>query len=104
MEKIIEQGILYDFYGKLLTKHQQMVYEELVYHDLSISEIAKEQGISRQGVFDLVKRCDKILQDYEDKLQLVKKFYSIKNKVREIQLFTNEEQVKKLVDEIIEEL
>ena len=104
MEKIVEQGILYSFYGKLLTKHQQSIYEELVYHDLSISEIAKEQGISRQGVFDLVKRCDKILQDYEDKLQLVKKFYSIKDKVKEIQLFTKEERVKKLVDEIIEEL
>ena len=56
MEKIVEQGILYDFYGELLTQHQQKIYEDAVYHDLSLSEIAEEQGISRQGVHDLIKR------------------------------------------------
>ncbi|MEG0216110.1 MAG: DNA-binding protein, partial [Hungatella sp.] len=50
MEKIVEQGILYDFYGELLTDHQKHVYEEVVFNDLSLGEIAKEQGISRQGV------------------------------------------------------
>ena len=49
MEKIVEQGLLYDFYGELLTKHQQSVYEDVVFNDLSLSEIADEQGITRQG-------------------------------------------------------
>ena len=53
MEKIVEQGLLYDFYGELLTEHQRRVYEDVVFNDLSPSEIAKEQGISRQGVHDL---------------------------------------------------
>lgn len=55
MEKIVEQGLLYDFYGELLTKHQQSVYEDVVFNDLSLSEIADEQGITRQGVHDLIR-------------------------------------------------
>lgn len=78
MEKIVEQGLLYDFYGELLTAHQQRIYEDAVLNDLSPSEIAKEHGISRQGVHDLMKRCDKILEEYEAKLQLVAKFMKIR--------------------------
>lgn len=74
MEKIIEQGILYDFYGPLLTKHQQEVYEAVVYDNMSLSEVAEEFGISRQGVHDLIKRCDKILADYEARLHLIQRF------------------------------
>lgn len=84
MEKIVEQSFLYDFYGELLTQHQKQVYEDVVFNDLSLSEIAKEQGISRQGVYDLVKRCDKLLKGYEDKLHLVEKFLLTKEKISEI--------------------
>lgn len=49
MEKIVEQGMLYDFYGELLTEHQRKIYEDVVLNDMSLSEIAEEQGISRQG-------------------------------------------------------
>ena len=85
MEKIVEQGMLYDFYGELLTPHQRKIYEDVVINDLSLSEIAKEQGISRQGVHDLVRRCDKILAEYERKLKLVEKFHETRKKVGEIQ-------------------
>ena len=61
MEKIVQQGLLYDFYGELLTEHQRRIYEDVVMNDLSLSEIAQEQGISRQGVHDLIRRCDRIL-------------------------------------------
>lgn len=88
MEKIFEQNLLYDFYGELLTQHQQNIYEDAVYNDMSLSEIAQEQGISRQGVHDLIKRCDKILQDYESKLHLVEKFMGAKEKIREIEQLT----------------
>lgn len=84
MEKIFEQGILYDFYGELLTEHQQKIYESAVYNDLSLGEIAEEQGISRQGVHDLIKRCDRILADYESKLHLVERFSSTKRMAQEI--------------------
>ena len=46
MDRILEQNLLYDFYGELLTEHQQRVYEDAVYNDMSLSEIAGEQGIS----------------------------------------------------------
>lgn len=84
MEKIVEQGLLYDFYGELLTEHQRHIYEDVVFNDMSLSEIAEEQGISRQGVHDLVKRCDKILTGYEEKLKLVQKFNQTKQMVEEI--------------------
>ena len=92
MEKIVEQGMLYDFYGELLTPHQRKIYEDVVIHDLSLSEIAKEQGISRQGVHDLVRRCDKILAEYEEKLKLVEKFHQTKKMVEEIRQSTKEYQ------------
>ena len=84
MEKIFKQALLYDFYGELLTPHQRSIYEDAVYNDMSLSEIAQEYGISRQGVHDLIKRCDKILQGYENKLQLVNKFTNAKDKVSKI--------------------
>lgn len=96
--------MLYDFYGELLTQHQKKVYEDAVFNDLSLSEIADEQGISRQGVHDLIRRCDKILADYENKLHLVEKFAKIKSNIREINSLTDDERIKKLSNEIIEEL
>lgn len=88
MEKIYEQTMLFDFYGELLTEHQRSIYEDAVYNDMSLGEIAQERGISRQGVHDLVKRCDKILQDYESKLHLVERFAKAKATVGEIEKLT----------------
>lgn len=85
MDKIYEQTMLFDFYGELLTEHQRQIYGDAVYNDLSLGEIAEEQGISRQGVHDLIKRCDRILQDYENKLHLVERFAKAKQTVRQIQ-------------------
>ena len=81
MEEKLEQAYLYDFYGELLNEHQRQVYEDFVFNDLSLGEIASEEGISRQGVADLIKRCNKKLLDYEAKLHLVEKFMSIKSDI-----------------------
>ena len=88
LEKIYKQTMLFDFYGELLTEHQKQVYEDAVYNDLSLSEIAETYGISRQGVHDLIKRCDKLLQGYEDKLHLIERFGKAKETVRLIQTMT----------------
>ncbi len=90
MDKIFEQALLYDFYGELLTPHQRTIYEDVVFQDMSLSEIAQEQGISRQGVHDLIKRCDKVLQGYESKLHLVERFCGAKEKISEILTLTKE--------------
>ena len=84
MEKIVEQAMLYDFYGELLTAHQRQIYEDVVFENLSLGEIAQEEGVSRQAVHDIVKRCDKALSEYEEKLKLVQKFIRIKEKIEEI--------------------
>ena len=84
MEKIVEYALLYDFYGSLLTEHQKKIYEDYVYQNYSIGEIAEEEGISRQGVHDLIKRCNHTLEDYEEKLKLLSKFTGTKQKVNEI--------------------
>ncbi len=92
MDKIYEQAMLFDFYGELLTEHQRSVYADAVYNDLSLGEIAEERGISRQGVHDLIKRCDRILQDYESKLHLVERFARAKETVRKIQELSRPEE------------
>lgn len=98
MEKIVEQALLYDFYGELLTSHQKQIYEDFVLNDFSLSEIAQEQGISRQGVHDLIKRCNKILAEYEEKLHLVEKFINTKEKVNNINELTHEFEKTKNLD------
>ena len=90
MEKIVEQGLLYDFYGELLTEHQRSVYEDAVYNDMSLAEIAEEYGISRQGVHDLIKRCNKLLAGYEEKLHLVEKFTEAKKTIARIETLAEE--------------
>ncbi len=104
MEKIVEQSLLFDFYGELLTEHQKQVFEDVVLNDYSISEVAADLNISRQGVHDMIKRCNKILNDYESKLHLVHKFIHIKEKVNEIHELTDDSKIKMLAHEILEEL
>ena len=100
MEKIVEQTLLYDFYGELLNEHQKNIYEDVVLNDLSLSEVADEYGISRQGVFDLIKRVNKSLSDYENKLHLVDKFLSTKSRVHDIlklsDEFINDQDINKI--------
>lgn len=84
MDDILRRSLLFDFYGELLTDHQKNIYEASVSEDLSLSEIAAQEGISRQGVHDLISRTDKILENYEQKLHLVERFLQTKKQVQEI--------------------
>ena len=114
MDDFLKQTLLYDFYGELLTSHQKEIYEQSVLEDLSLSEIAQAAGISRQGVHDLVKRCDKTLQGYEDKLHLVEKFLAVREKVHRIDQVLDQydpedysqlaREIRKIAREIIDEL
>ena len=114
MDDFFKQTLLYDFYGELLTSHQKEIYEQSVLEDLSLGEIAQTAGISRQGVHDLVKRCDKTLQGYEDKLHLVEKFLAVRDKVHRIDQVLDRydpedssqlaREIRKIAREIIDEL
>lgn len=105
VEQFVERTLLYDFYGELLTEHQRRVYEDVVLNDYSCAEVAKEYDISRQGVHDLIRRCDKILANYEERLHLVEKFLSIKEKVARIhELAQGQQEIGEICSEILEEL
>lgn len=116
MNEILKQALLYDFYGELLNEHQKEIYEQFVLEDLSLSEIAQGAGISRQGVHDLVKRCQKALEGYEEKLHLVERFLRIKEEVQKLDQVLdgqkdsgqpeNEmiQEIRGIADRIIEEL
>lgn len=102
MEKIVEQSLLYDFYGDLLTEHQKDIYEGYVLENLSLAELAESSGISRQGVHDLIKRVENTLNDYENKLHLVEKFLHIKEEVQKIQGSDSLKQAKTIAEEILD--
>ena len=104
MEEFVVQSLLYDFYGELLTVHQRRIYEEVVFNDFSASEVAKEEGISRQGVHDMIKRCGRLLEGYEAKLHLVEKFLHIRESVRQIQTLTAAEQESGSLEQRMEQI
>ena len=78
MEEIVQLSLLFDFYGEMLNEHKKRIFEDYVLNDYSLAEIATEEGISRQGVHDIVKRCTKQLKEYETALHLVEKFQKMK--------------------------
>lgn len=107
MDRIVEKALLFDFYGELLTDHQKEVYGEYIQDDLSVTEIAGLRGISRQGAHDLIRRCEKILFDYEERLHLVDHYLKIKKMVgtiheyaQEISECENKEVVQKRITDI----
>ena len=107
MEKIVEQTLLYDFYGELLTERQQQVYESVVLEDYSLSEVAEELGISRQGVHDMIRRCNHTLEEYESRLHLVEKFLCIRKqvqKIKELAVGYNAGEITEISNKILEEL
>lgn len=84
MAKNLEISYLLDFYGEMLTKKQ---YDFLVYYydeDLSLSEIAENEGITRQGVRDAVKRAENQLYEMEKALGFAKRFAEMKKGLDEI--------------------
>lgn len=111
MVKKVEQiAMLFDFYGRLLTDKQQEMLALYYEQDLSLGEIAEEYNISRQAVRDTVKRAEKILEEYEEKLGLVKKFDLERDKLARILNMLEEQKddpeliykIRKTVNEIVE--
>lgn len=84
MDKLLEITLLYDFYGELLTDKQKSVTELYYLNDYSLHEIADEHGITRQAVLDMLRRTEKLLVQYEDKLGLVSKYLEQKKKLADM--------------------
>ena len=73
-ESRLMQSMLLDFYGELLTDKQRECFDLHYNEDLSLSEIAQQLGISRQGVWDNIKRAEDSLRDIEEKTGLIRRF------------------------------
>ena len=74
LDNIIKNNILYDFYGILLPRKQREIFS-MYYHDnLSLSEIAEEYGLTRQGIHETIKRGENKMSDFENKLGLIEKY------------------------------
>ena len=84
MDQILRQTLLFDFYGDLLTQHQREIYEDVVCNDISKSEVAEREGVSRQNIHELVRKCDKQMEAYEEKLHLMERFLQVRQMVGEI--------------------
>lgn len=73
IEKIVEINLLFEQYRYLLTDKQQEIVSLYYEENYSLGEISENLNVSRQGVYDTLKRSEKILRDYEEKLNLVQK-------------------------------
>jgi predicted DNA-binding protein YlxM (UPF0122 family) len=88
MESFVRESLLYDFYGELLTDHQKKIFQEVIFDDFSISEVARDEGISRQGVHDMLRRSERALEEYESRLHLVERFVKIREQTDAIRTLT----------------
>ena len=78
-------ALLYDFYGDVLTDRQKEFYDLYYNEDLSLSEIAENYGISRQGVRDVIVRAEATLTELEDKTGIIRRFHVMRDQITELQ-------------------
>lgn len=76
MDPLIRMGLLYDFYGALLTPKQRSVIERHCLEDLSLGEIAEQEGSSRAAVYDMLQRAGDLLEQYESRLKLFDRYHA----------------------------
>ena len=113
LKEVVELSLLYDFYGELLSASSKRAFTGYVLEDMTLAELSEETGVSRQGVYDMVKRSVNKLRDYEKKLRLVEKFENMKAETAKIKTLAGEikagqkdkcDDIIRLADRIIEEL
>ncbi len=85
MKKKMKERYLFDFYGELLTEKQKQILEYYYNDDYSLAEIAEVLGVSRQGIFDVVKRSRLMMESYEEKLGLMVKFLNSQKLIKKAQ-------------------
>lgn len=100
-EKNLNIGFLLDFYGDVLTERKRDALDFYYNNDMSLSEIAEEMQISRQGVRDIIKKAEDELLFYEEKLGLAKKFTDAqKHAAKALELCEEEAVPERVKDEI----
>ncbi|MEI4831053.1 MULTISPECIES: putative DNA-binding protein [Bacillus] len=103
LEKTTRMNYLFDFYHSLLTPKQRSYMSLYYLDDLSLGEIAEEFEVSRQAVYDNIKRTEAMLEEYEEKLLLLQKFQERQQLVEKLkQLISEEEHVDEQVKQVVE--
>jgi len=95
LEKTTRMNFLFDFYQSLLTEKQRSYMHLYYLDDHSLGEIADEYEISRQAVYDNIRRTEAMLEEYEDKLQLFEKFQERQIVIEQLNHLLQDEDVQK---------
>ncbi len=94
MDNILKYNKLFDYYGSLLTEKEQLCFKEYYFENLSLSEIGNNYNVSRNAIHKLIKSCETKLEDYENKLGIIKRDEKIKEYLNEIK----DERVSKILE------
>ena len=99
LKEILEVSILLDYYRNLLSERQKRYLLEHFEEDLSLSEIGKKYNVSRQAVYDNIKRGIKILKDYEKKVSFYKRDMRLKNALEQLLCEYDQKKLEKIIKE-----
>ncbi|MGR5996898.1 putative DNA-binding protein [Bacillus cereus] len=102
LEKTTRMNYLFDFYQSLLTQKQRSYMSLYYLDDLSLGEIAEEFDVSRQAVYDNIKRTEAMLEEYEEKLVLLQKFQERQRLVAKLKQLISEEHVNEEMKQVVE--
>lgn len=108
INKNMRISLLLEIYGNLLTTKQKQILTDFYDNNMSLGEIAENTSTSRQAVNDIIKRSQKILENYESKLMLLEKFNKIKSDITSIKKIIvnngNKTSINTKLDKILEEI
>ncbi|MEK4485150.1 putative DNA-binding protein [Psychrobacillus sp. FSL H8-0484] len=104
IEKTTRMNFLFDFYQALLTDKQRSYMQLYYLDDLSLGEIAEEYSISRQAVYDNIRRTEAMLEEYEDKLNLLTKFEKRQETIEQLLLLVKDQSSEKTLIQLINQL
>lgn len=93
LERTTRINFLFDFYHPLLTKKQQTYLQMYYLEDYSLGEISDIHGVSRQAIYDNIKRTEKMLETYEQKLQLYEKFQKRNRLLQQLDTLLREKEM-----------
>ena len=84
IDKTLMNTMLFDFFGEMLTEKQKKYFDLYYNDDLSLSEIAESTGITKQGVYDILKRAKKMLEYFESKTGIIQKWYETRIELKHV--------------------
>lgn len=100
LEEILEVSVLFNYYKNLLSGKQKEYLMEHLEEDLSLSEIAKKFDVTRQAVYDNIKRGVKLLYEYEEKIGFYKKECEVEEELEKLKENMSIENIDKIIEKL----